>query len=106
MKFFALVALIAATNAVKINGVNGGVTTDSWACKGTPKQIKTCSDSMKAYATTYTKHYDDNVASHQDNVDKAKADMAKNAADWTKADNAAFAAREAAVKAADSNPHD
>ena len=106
MKFFALVALIAATNAVKINGVNGGVTTDSWACKGTPKQIKTCSDSMKAYATTYTDAYDANVESHQENVATAKSDMKTAATLWTKTDDDAYKAREAAVKAADSNPHD
>ena len=54
----------------------------------------------------YTKAYAANVESHQAGVAKAVADMEKNAADWTKADNKALKEREAAVKAADSNPHD
>ena len=106
MKFFALIALIGAASAVKVAGVNGSTTTDSFVCKGTPKQIKTCSDSMKAYSTAYTDAYDANVDSHQANVATAVADMKKNEEDRLKANKDAWVAREAAVKAADSNPHD
>ena len=106
MKFFALIALIGAASAVKVAGVNGSTTTDSFVCKGTPKQIKTCSDSMKTAATAYTDAYDANVESHQMNVAVAVAGMKKDEVDRLAANKAAWVAREAAVKAADSNPHD
>ena len=106
MKFFALIALVATAQAVKINGVNGLTTTDSFTCKGTPKQIKTCTDSQNAVKKASTDAYDANVASHQAGVKTATEDMAKNAKDAKDADDAALAAREAAVVAADSNPHD
>ena len=61
---------------------------------------------MDKYHDDYAKAYAANVESHQANVAKAVEDMAKNAADWTKADNKGLKEREAAVKAADSNPHD
>ena len=106
MKFFALIAIIGAASAVKIDGVNGSTTTDSFVCKGTPKQIKTCSDSMKKVAKDYKDAYDANVASHQKDVATAVKDMAKNEADRVKANLDQFKATEKAVKAADSNPHD
>tara|TARA_B110001450_G_C17203356_1_gene312355 strand:- start:183 stop:503 length:321 start_codon:yes stop_codon:yes gene_type:complete len=106
MKFFALIALIGAASAVKIDGVNGATTTDSFVCKGTPKQIATCSTSMNKYAKDASDAYDANVESHQANVAVAVASMAKDEADRVKANNAALKAQEAAVKAADSNPHD
>ena len=61
---------------------------------------------MDKYHKDYSDAYTANVASHQENVATAVADMKKNAADWTKADNLALKNQEAAVKAADSNPHD
>ena len=61
---------------------------------------------MDKVHTDATAAYTANVASHQENVATAVADMKKNAADWTKADNKQLKEQEAAVKAADSNPHD
>ena len=61
---------------------------------------------MDKYHDDYTKAYAANVASHQEGVAKATDDMAKAAKEWTAADDLGLKTREAAVKAADSNPHD
>ena len=60
---------------------------------------------MKNYHIGYTNAYIGNNNSHQDNVAAAKTEMRIEAEAETAASNAAFKAREAAVKAADSNPH-
>ena len=112
MKFFSLVAIVGVASAVRwtdrqtgltpvIRKTGDDITGDP--CKGQPSQIKTCTDSMAAYAKNAKDAYDANVAVANPEAAKATADMAAEAALWTKTDDAGLATRTAAVNTADSS---